>query len=333
MSSFVLDESGDFIRLDDGSLVITAPGAALTACTLTFQDFLGNPLPPRVLVTIFNAGDPPTAIPMGSAYLGLSSNAVVNLQVGNVYRVQYSGDKSPSLASTFIAAANVSITPDFYASPWANQNGYTNEQASLIPTGRVASTELQPGGGLYVMLQTFASVMAQLDVFHRLTDASLRFDSSELAENDTWAADFLGGTLPALSGESDEAYNERVDNWLQQPFTTITSVAEAVLQYFTANPDGSTYQTVFSWQTDPQRAAYYGLQSGQIAILENFVFPSTGLNWWIGQSFVGQNTFLTSSWTSSFSSYPGLVSIVDRVKALGIVPVFITAVNEPSALS
>jgi hypothetical protein len=332
--SIIVLEDGSEVTLEDRSVVVvTASNSPMPLCVLTFQDVYGDPLPARTRVDIFDALDAPTEIPIASGFLGVGSMLTANLSPGTMYRVQYSGKKTPRIATLFIAAQAVTIVPDAYVSPWANVAGYALQQGVLFPANRAQTSELQPGGGLYVYFETLAAMLSQIDIFHRTVDAGLRLGSSAGVQINSWVADFIGD-FPPLPGESEVAYKVRIAAWLQLPFGTLLAVAQVVEQFFTLNPDGSTYRVVFDKMSDPTRFAAYGLTSGQFGVLSNFE-TSAIANWWLGQGFLGQNSFVVGSTGSALftasqtPTYADLDAKIKDVKMDGSVPVYISVVNEP----
>lgn len=304
-----------------------------TTCTLNIQDSYGNPLPPRTLVSVLNATDPPGTTPIAMAYLGITSTATAALTLGGIYRVQYAGAAAPPLATFFVAAASVTIIPDRYVSPWANISGYAQQLGWVIPLGRTKQSELLPGGQFRVYLEVIGAMLAAMDKLDRTVSAGERLASSTAGQITSWVADFLGPVLPPFPNETDAAYIARIYAWLQQAFTTIPAIQAAVTSYFARFPDNSSSTLVFDRMTDPLRAAYYGLTTGQIAIAIYYGGVDWIDAWFIGQSFLGQNTRVQGPGVfvkSSTAPYDLLQQNVNQIKAGGAVPVYVTASGDPT---
>ncbi len=312
------DETGLGISLGDGTGdIILADLPDPIPCTLTFADVFGSPLPPTVQVTITPVIDP--IIPPVAGFIGVASALTVNLYPGYRYRAQYFGAFAPPLPTTFIAASAVTLVPARYVSPWANAAGYAGSDVGLgffWPLGRSSSASLQPGGGVRVLFESFAALLAQLDLFHRTTAAGLRLDSCVGAQIDSWIADFLGTTFPRLPGETDAAYIARAKAWFQTPFGTLAAVATAVAGYFAQFPDGSTRVDVFNRRTDRARSDFYGLLPGQLAIAATYAPTNMLPAWYIGQSYIGQNTYVSRLDNATSSQTPLYAELGRRVNAV-----------------
>lgn len=306
---------------------------------ITFQDVNGNPLPSTVRADFFPVTSPPLRSNLiVSAYLGTSSVANVGLPIGKTYRVQYVGASAtvPPYPSVFSvpSLSGATVIPSGYISPWANLAGYADLQTfEMWPLGRYARSDVSAGGGkTRVIAEAFAATLAQLDFFSRANAASERLVSSVGPQIDSWANDFFGTTFPRLVDETDAAYIARQEAWLQQPFMTLPAIRTQVQQFYALYPDGSTSVDVFDRQSDPHRSAYYGLLPGQVAIIAYYARTTISSAWFIGQSFLGQGTFLVDQYahhSTLISPYPLLASNIGRVKAGGAVPVYITSFGEP----
>jgi len=314
-------------------------GASTTLVPIAFADVNGNPLPANTRVDFFAVASAPTsANVLASAYVGVTSQVFVGLTLAAIYRAQYVGEGAPVAPSVFtLASANgLTITPTSYVSPWANLKGYADLQASEIwPLGRVSNPAASLGGGARVLMETYSSTFAQLDIFGRTNAAGERLYSSSDPQIDSWVADFLGTTFPRLPQETGSAYITRVIAWLGQAFTTEASIRAAVAGYFAAFPDSSIRVDLFDRQTDPRRASYYGLLPGQFAIAEYYQAGALLPAFYTGQSFLGQDSFLEDPLAYTISQtpiYPELDRRIRRVKADGTVPVYIVTRGEASSL-
>lgn len=303
--------------------------------SVNFVDIYGNPLPPSLRVDFFLLpSGPDSSNIVASDYLGVGSSAEVTLIVGQAYRIEYTGFGAPPLPSFFTPSSTsaATIVPDRYISPWANRDGYAQFMAGeLWPLNRSSLAARTHGGGVYLLFQTFAAVLAQLDLFGRTNAAGERLVSSVDGQVDSWAKDFLGTTFLRLPQETNAAYIARIIAWLTLPFGTIPAIKTVVTSWFALNPDDSASVDVFDRQTDPTRSARYGLTPGQFAVIGYYPMnPMDG--WFIGQSFIGQDTWITDPYhftSSSSPPYSGLGEQVNRVKAAGAVPVYITSRGEP----
>lgn len=309
----------------------------MSTCVLTFQDPYGNPLPPRTQVFLHNATDAPGTAPLDGGFIGVGSSwTTTALTIGDTYRVEYAGAAAPSIQTFFEAEAAVTITPDQYISPWANLAGYAGGPdyglGDWMPKDRMAHSALLPGGQFRVMLETAASALAQLDLFNRQVSAGERLLSSTANQITSWVADFLGSVLPPNPGETDAHYITRIEDWIQQAFTTIDSIQGVVTAFFEDQPDPSTSQLVFDVVTDPIRSAYYGIVKGYVAIALYYANGDWQDQWYLGQSFLGQNTRVsgTGNYTKSQTApYPLLQQQVQAVKAGGIIPIYIVTSGDP----
>jgi hypothetical protein len=319
----------------DGAPVFGQPPPPTEApnqnCVLTIQDAFGNPLPPRTLASILNASDLPGTAPLTQGYLGLGSTITAsNLTIGNAYRVEYDGAAAPIIPTFFVAEPTVLVVPDYYVSPFATTDGYGQIAGWNIPLGRTSRAALLPGGGFRVILESVAAVFGQMDTFARTVSAGQRLVSCTQGQIATWVTDFLGDILPSFPGESDAAYIARIEAWLQQAFTTIPALQAVVNGFLKANPEPIINGLVFDRQSDPARAAYYGLTAGQFAIV---LYAAVGNvdGWFLGQRFIGQDTFVAGTTTNAgftlslTSPFPLLQEQIEAVKAAGSVPVYISS--------
>lgn len=328
----LIDADGSDFRLRDdadGDLLLgSLPDP--TPCTLTFADTFGDPLPPLLRVDIGPPLGQGHVSPL-SVYVGAGSSAVVPLYVGFNYTAQFFGHLAPPVPVNFVAASAVTLVPDRYVSPWQTREGYAGTDVGLgffFPLGRAAAAELAPGGSLRPLFDPIAAVFAKLDAFHRSVVAGQRLDTSIDAQIDSWVLDFLGPDFKRVADETNAAYIARVKAWIQTPFGTLPAVAAAVASYFADFPDGSTGVRVFNRRTDPDAAAFYGLQPGQLAVLMRYLRASAPPAFYIGQAHLGQTTFLTrgEQFSSSFAApYAELGRRVDAVKSGVSTPVYITS--------
>lgn len=301
--------------------------------TIILQDAFANPLPSRTKINVLNAADPPGTAPFASQYAGVDSTIATPLVAGAPYRIEYAGFAAPPLPTFFVGDSTVTVIPDLYVSPFANLPGYAQQKGWLIPEGRTSQAALLPGGGVRVLLETWASVFSQVDLFVRTMGAGERLVSSTAGQITSWVADFLGTVLPPFPGETDAAYIARIETWIQQAFTTLPAIQSVVDAFFEefVSPVSSTL--VFDRQSDPTRSAFYGITPGQIAIVLYAEIGSIG-SWYLGQQFfLGQTTFLEGKTTdagftsSQTSPYPLLQSQVNAIKAAGITPVYVSSLG------
>lgn len=305
----------------------------MTLISIAFQDIHGNPIPPTVRADVYRLQDSPQSPVVTSAYLGVDSQITVPLTVGKAYRIQYVDRAAPDFPSFIVPVDDslLTVVPDGYQSPWANTAGYAQIVAENFHLDRVAHSELRPGGGVYVLLRTMAKLMSTLDGFGRANAAGERFPTGNATQVDSYAQDFLGDTFPRLPGEINADFVARVEAWFQTPFGTLPAIALAVKSYFDSYSANESGYDVFDRQTDPGRSAKYGLTAGQVAIIVYHAY-TTSSAWVLGRSTLGHNTTLSDRNAFSLSRIapdPILGARIARVKAAGVVPVYITASGEP----
>jgi hypothetical protein len=85
---------------------------------------------------------------------------------------------------------------------------------------------------------------------------------------DIASTDFFGSRLPRLSGELDPVFSKRLRAKIVAPSGCYVAIRGAISEYFTQNPDASLSGfDIFDQQSDPKRAAYYGLGNAQLAVI------------------------------------------------------------------
>ncbi len=152
---------------------------------------------------------------------------------------------------------------------------------------------------------------------------------------DIASTDFFGSRLPRLSGELDPVFSKRLRAKIVAPSGCYVAIRGAISEYFTQNPDASLSGfDIFDQQSDPKRAAYYGLANAQFAVI--FYHPTPTTNAWVlGRSALGQRTIVADP--SSFSISPicpylGLAQFINDAKDWCYQPVYVTSRGEPIIL-
>gem|GEM_PF-6332877 len=191
----------------------------------------------------------------------------------------------------------------------------------------------QDAGFLYSLLYSVASAgLAFLMTLFAYVRLQTRLATTTDQYADLASIDFFKGRLPRNRGEQDPSFTTRIREAIVAPTGTMAAVKAAVLAYFNANPEPQyVFIDVFDLQSDPIRAAYYGLTDAQFAIVAYYE-PDNSSSWFLGQSFLDQNTFLavTGAFTKSETPpYPALGVAVGNVKDWCYRPIYIVSAGDP----
>jgi hypothetical protein len=302
---------------------------ATTQTTITFFDETGtNPFPPGVKVTIVNT----SAALIAVAYTTVGGVITVALQTGTTYAASFVGTQAVSAQPViFVSSPTTNITVPNYRSPALSATGYAQTQMEVLPNEDFPASALTVGGIAYTIGYGFGSGAFQTDYETQQTLAANRLQSCQNNMVDSWATDFIGyGVFPRWS-DTDAAYIARIMQWLQLPCETLSAIAYVVQVFFKYFPDTSTVVDVFDTVSDPARAGYYGIVPGQVAIIAYYPLEGQFDGWYLGQSFLGQNTFFADPYGFSegdMSIYPELQALVNAVKPVGVEPVYIASRGE-----
>jgi hypothetical protein len=328
---------------------------------LTLYDETGEQtLPPGILVTVSTLAGTPrdrsywdesnydemvfdqNGSPVGAAYTGVGGVVVLpdnTLIDGLTYTVSFRGNLGPQTSIPFtysVSSPNVTILEYVVPEFALDADGWQSAAVAIgpLPTWFLGSASPVASS----MLKGYAAVEVSLGSETKTVLAALRPQTSVGDDLVSLAADFFGAYLPKRQGESDSAYYGRfLANFKQR--STLPDVKAAVLDFFANDQaDNSASHDVFDYMSDPARAAYYQLDgdAAEFAIISYFPNSAPNHAWFIGQSFIGQNTVLRDPWAytkSTIAPFPLLGQRIEQHRAKGTRPVYISSPGEPADIS
>lgn len=242
--------------------------------------------------------------------------------------------------------------------PVITQQQFVNRIIQSLPGPWWAQAALVPGGIAYVVLIAIAAAFyyhksGQLDY----TILQTRILTATGLNLENISFDFFGDTLPRIPGESDASYASRIIAQISAPKATIAALDAAINFYFSniyIPPFSSIYPlfglsivgglstrggllpidgmvqalpsaTVWDRQSDPTDADIYNINPPQFVV--DIDFPvRTGTGWFLKYTALTYNTYLFDDIDLEPydpSGDPGLVAVVNEVKAEGTIPVYL----------
>lgn len=248
-----------------------------------------------------------------------------------------------------------------YPSNWPTitQGQFVQRIIQSLPAAWWAQAALVPGGVTYVVLLAMAAALyyhkaGQLDY----TILQTRILTATGLNLENISNDFFGSSLPRIAGESDMSYAARIIAQIQAPKATIAALTAAINFYFSnvyVVPFSSIYPffgldivgglstrggllpfdgltqalpsaIVWDRQSDPTDADTYNINPPQFVV--DIDFPvRTGTGWFLKYTPLTYNTYLFDTITlrpiDPSLLDPGLVAVVNDVKAEACIPVYL----------
>jgi len=213
---------------------------------------------------------------------------------------------------------------------------YPKRWAGRKAFGAPSASGARDAGLFYALLFSVAQYgFSYLMTIWSYVRLQARLATATDANLDIASTDFFGSRLPRLPGELDPVFSKRLRAKIVAPSGCYVAIRGAIGEYFTQNPDASLSGfDIFDQQSDPKRAAYYGLGNAQFAVIFYHPIPTTNA-WVLGRSALGQRTIVANP--SSFSISPicpylGLAQFINDAKDWCYQPVYVTSRGEPIIL-
>lgn len=265
-----------------------------------------------------------------SGTLGVATTALAS---ATNYYAKFTGNWGPGdsvATSTFLGNAT-SVTVPNYVSPSQTTLGYAKAILNLFPRGWLSESAKTTGGNAYNLALSLAQYFETIDQQNQAVHSAQRPSSALNGQLDSWVQDFLGTTLPRLSGEADNTYFARVQANLAARKGTIQGIGvvgnafgpTATVEPWIVNQSGA-YDTDGTVAYD--QCGMYGDQNPLIEVfvselnpvpnsdtfsgwtLANFALSNGGPNGASDLEYTGTGSAISSNVSSSspfFSVVPG----------------------------
>lgn len=329
---------------------------------LQFLDQAGNPLPAGIYVAVYPYGVAPTGANLvGSAWTTAGGYANVTVSSAVTYTAVFVGTQAPKSPVVFSGASGniTAVVVAGYRSPSLSQAGYAAEQAAKWPMGPgwFGPAARAPGGIAYAIAYGIAGALASLDLSAQEELQRLRLWSATGSDIDSWAADFLNGWFPRVSGETDASFTARVYALLSGQVCTIGGIQNAVQLFYNAialelgseaaqnltfDSQGGfdswgafdvapgfaptvTPITVWDAQSAQKLAQVYGIVPPQF-VIQIGSHPPAAVEWFLDHGHLNRESFLidvTGYTLSPTAPDPRLGALVTLIKEHGTEPMYL----------
>ena len=315
------------------NITVTTENVTLGELTYTLLDSNGtNPLPPSVVISVYPAGAQQNAQTLAdSGYVLVGGRVKLTLLENTAYTGVFSGYQAPVQPISFTSPTSTSDTTALtiivapYTSPVLSAIGYAEAMLDLEPNKWLTDAAKLPGGNAYNVALGIGSQVAAVDYQAQVLLASLRLDTCEGLQLESYAADFLG-FFPRFPAESDDSYRARIKVELQSDNLTLEAIAKKVQTYIDATPSAEQGTILtFDYRTNPTLSAQVGITdgSGKFCVVLPTVQNDADA-FFANRSFLGRNSYLLPLNTLAITSDvdPNIIAIVERTMAGGATPVY-----------